>query len=175
MADSISLTCLKLRPCTCSSHWNWFPSFNRSLIGAVIWDNTCKLMQVVQHAEKLLYILLAGWVLSSLWYLVPCLDQAWDHLWHITCPINLTSLHWSLNLSLFNLMPLVRQRSNKALSLALWSDSASAWVFLFIYLLLCQCGSEIQNTHLTWTDYHSFNRKSIHVIHLEIAKVNLSN
>ena len=41
---------------------------------------------------------------------------------------------------------------------------------------LCQRGSEIQNTHLTWTDYHSFNHKSTRVIHLQIAKeVNLSN
>ena len=42
-------------------------------------------------------------------------------------------------------------------------------------LWLCQGGSEIQNTHLTWTDYHSFNHRSTCVIHLQIAKeVNLS-
>ena len=41
---------------------------------------------------------------------------------------------------------------------------------------ICQRESEIQNTHLTWTDYHSFNHKSTRVIHLQIAKeVNLSN
>ena len=42
--------------------------------------------------------------------------------------------------------------------------------------VLCQRGSEMQNTGLTRTDYNSFNHKSIRVIHLQIAKeVNLSN
>ena len=48
--------------------------------------------------------------------------------WHITCPINFTSLRRSLSFSLFNLMPVARQRSNNAVSFASWSESASVSV-----------------------------------------------